>query len=134
MIGFTTFLEKLADRFPHYLSIILSRWFVNKIVQLDAVEARRVLEHGKACVVCANHSWYLNNFLSTDTLFLVLQKSSVSLPTMAIGAYNLEMIEKHAEDKTGVASGLGVKVGSSSKVILTLQGYPYLTHHFPYSY
>ncbi|KAL5111026.1 hypothetical protein TcWFU_010205 [Taenia crassiceps] len=44
MDGLVVFLNKMADRYPQYLSILLSHWFINKFVQLDAVGAGQAME------------------------------------------------------------------------------------------
>lgn len=45
--GLVVFLNKMADRYPQHLSIILSHWFINKFVQLDAVRAGQVMEESE---------------------------------------------------------------------------------------
>ncbi|VDL59307.1 unnamed protein product [Hymenolepis diminuta] len=64
--GLVAFMNRMADECPQHLSITLSRWFITKIVELDAAKAIQIMEE-------------------------VLQKPNVSIPTMALGAYNLEL-------------------------------------------
>uniref|UniRef100_A0A5K3EUG7 Rod_C domain-containing protein n=1 Tax=Mesocestoides corti TaxID=53468 RepID=A0A5K3EUG7_MESCO len=63
MDGLVSFVKKVADRCPQNLSIIFSRWILQKAVQLDAAKAQKVME---------------------DTL----RNDAVTLPTMVLGAYN----------------------------------------------
>ncbi|VDK21315.1 unnamed protein product [Taenia asiatica] len=79
------FLNKMADRFPQHLSIILSHWFINKFVQLDSVRAGQVMEE-------------------------ILRKDNVSLPTMALGAYNYELVQTRANKENTSMLGLGAKL------------------------
>ncbi|VDM22170.1 unnamed protein product, partial [Hydatigera taeniaeformis] len=85
MDGIVLFLNKMADSYPQHLSIILSRWFINKFVQLDAVRATRVLEE-------------------------ILRKNNVTLPTMALGAYNYELVKASTSKEDASTLGLGAKL------------------------
>ncbi|KAL5971906.1 hypothetical protein TSMEX_000297 [Taenia solium] len=85
MDNLVVFLNKMADRFPQHLSIILSHWFINKFVQLDSVRAGQVMEE-------------------------ILRKDNVSLPTMALGAYNYELVQTRANKENTSMLGLGAKL------------------------
>ncbi|CDS41971.1 conserved hypothetical protein [Echinococcus multilocularis] len=85
MDGVVVFLNKMADRYPQHLSIILSRWFINKVVQLDAIRARQVMEE-------------------------ILQKNNVTLSTMALGAYAYELVQTSANEENASTLALGAKL------------------------
>nr|CDS33356.2 hypothetical transcript [Hymenolepis microstoma] len=88
--GLVKFLNKMADQCPQHLSIILSRWFISKIVELDAAKAGQIMEE-------------------------VLQKPNVSIPNMVLGAYNYEsgQVGSEKDDNKAPPSHLGIKLLTS---------------------
>ncbi|KAM7538370.1 hypothetical protein Aperf_G00000072457 [Anoplocephala perfoliata] len=83
--GLEVFMGRMADQCPQHLLNILSRWFINKLVELDVGRAGQIMKN-------------------------VLQKPNINLSTMAVGAYNYETSLKDCKNET---SKLGVELLSS---------------------
>ncbi|VDO04384.1 unnamed protein product [Rodentolepis nana] len=85
--GLVKFMNRMADQCPQHLSVILSRWFISKIVELDAARAGQIMEE-------------------------VLQKPNVSISSMVLGAYNYELCQVGSENGGDMAppSHLGIKL------------------------